>query len=256
MISQQQREQNAFIGEIFSSIQGEGLYVGVKQIFVRFMRCSLNCVYCDTPYSRMEDGFCSVETEAGTKKFTLVPNPLNISRLNKFIKALEKKSPGHHSISITGGEPLEQVDFLKEWLETVSDNFKIYLETNGTLPLALKKILQSIDIIAMDIKLPSSTRRSVNWKDVAEFLKLSTARQVFVKVVITSRTDKYEVLKAALMVKKISSRIPFVLQPATSYGSFLDIPEYSLLNNLQVECSKILKDIRIIPQVHKLLGIH
>lgn len=251
-----QKEKNAFIGEIFSSIQGEGLYVGVKQIFVRFMHCSLNCVYCDTPYSRLKDGFCSVETEAGTKKFTLVPNPLSIPRLNKFIKMLDKKSPGHHSISVTGGEPLEQVDFLKDWLETVKRNFKIYLETNGTLPQALKKILEDVDIIAMDIKLPSSIRGPVNWKDVMEFLKLSYTKEVFVKVVITSRTDRYEVLKAALLVKKISQKIPFILQPATPYGSFMDSPGFNLMNKLHAECSKILKDVRIIPQVHKLLNIN
>lgn len=251
-----QKKKNAFIGEIFSSIQGEGLYVGVKQIFVRFMHCSLNCVYCDTPYSRLKDGFCSVETEAGAKKFTLVSNPLNILRLNKFIKILDKKSPGHHSISVTGGEPLEQVEFLKDWLDTVRGNFKIYFETNGTLPQALKKILDNVDIIAMDIKLPSSVRRPVNWKDVMEFLKLSTAKHVFVKMVITSRTDKYEVLKAALMVKKISPKIPLILQPATPYGSFLDSPGLNLLSQLHTECSKILKDVRIIPQVHKLLNIH
>lgn len=248
--------KDAFIGEIFSSIQGEGLYVGVKQIFVRFMHCSLNCVYCDTPYSRLKDGFCSVETKAGTKKFTLVPNPLNIAKLNKFIKILNKNSPGHHSISVTGGEPLEQVEFLKDWLDIVSENFKVYLETNGTLPQALKKILNNVDIIAMDIKLPSSTRRSVNWKDVMEFLKLSTTKQVFVKMVITSRTDKYEVLKGALIVKRVSPQIPLVLQPATPYGSFLDAPGLDLMNQLQTECLKILKDVRIIPQVHKLLNVH
>ncbi len=251
-----QKEKNAFIGEIFSSIQGEGLYVGVKQIFVRFMHCSLHCIYCDTPYSSMKDGFCSVESEAGSKKFNLVPNPVNISRLNKFIKSLDKQSPGHHSISVTGGEPLEQVDFLSHWLSTIKGRFKIYLETNGTLPQALKKIIKYTDIIAMDIKLPSSTRRHVNLRDVMEFLKLSVARDVFVKVVITSRTDKYEVLKAALMVKKISPEVPFILQPATQYGSFTDTPQQTLLNNLQIECSKILRDVRIIPQVHKLLGLH
>jgi len=204
----------------------------------------------------MKDGFCSVETEPGTKKFTLVPNPVNIARLNKFIKILAKKSPGHHSISVTGGEPLEQVEFLKDWLGTIKENCKIYLETNGLQPLALKKILNMVDIIAMDIKLPSSIRGAVNWQDVMEFLKLATKKHTFVKVVITSRTDKYEVLKAALMVKKTSPKIPFILQPATPYGSFLDSPEQSMLGNLHVECSKILKDVRIIPQVHKLLDVH
>ena len=41
----------AKIKEIFSSIQGEGLLVGVEQIFIRFCKCNLACKYCDTDFS-------------------------------------------------------------------------------------------------------------------------------------------------------------------------------------------------------------
>ena len=38
------------IKEIFSSIQGEGPYVGEKHVFVRFCKCNLACKYCDTDF--------------------------------------------------------------------------------------------------------------------------------------------------------------------------------------------------------------
>ena len=39
------------IKEIFTSIQGEGSYVGYKQLFIRLCGCNLNCAYCDTDYT-------------------------------------------------------------------------------------------------------------------------------------------------------------------------------------------------------------
>lgn len=43
------------IVEIFSSIQGEGNYIGVACTFVRFFGCNLSCSFCDTPESWKND---------------------------------------------------------------------------------------------------------------------------------------------------------------------------------------------------------
>ena len=37
--------------EVFCSIQGEGLWVGQPQTFLRLRGCPLRCRYCDTPGS-------------------------------------------------------------------------------------------------------------------------------------------------------------------------------------------------------------
>ena len=58
-----------------------------------------------------------------------------------------------HSISLTGGEPLIWADFLKEFMPRVK--VKYYLETNATIADNLEKIIQNVDIISADIKLPS-----------------------------------------------------------------------------------------------------
>ena len=39
----------AQLNELFNSFQGEGLYVGQRQTFVRFAGCNLACQYCDSP---------------------------------------------------------------------------------------------------------------------------------------------------------------------------------------------------------------
>ena len=81
----------AKIKEIFSSIQGEGPLVGYKQLFIRFCGCNLNCNYCDTDFE------------------------LNFSKDFSAEEILEviNKNTDCHSVSLTGGEPLLQVDFIK-----------------------------------------------------------------------------------------------------------------------------------------------
>ena len=40
---------SANIVEVFSSLQGEGIYTGLPMTFVRLGSCSMGCRYCDTP---------------------------------------------------------------------------------------------------------------------------------------------------------------------------------------------------------------
>jgi Organic radical activating enzymes len=36
------------VSEIFYSIQGEGKFVGVPSLFLRFAGCDVGCIWCDT----------------------------------------------------------------------------------------------------------------------------------------------------------------------------------------------------------------
>ena len=87
------------INEIFSSIQGEGILIGRRQIFVRFSGCNLDCNYCDTSKSR------------NPILGDLITKEELINKINNLI------TPDFHSISLTGGEPLLHSDFIKEFLE-------------------------------------------------------------------------------------------------------------------------------------------
>ena len=69
---------HAFISEMFSGIQGEGPYVGVRQVFVRLAGCDLRCHWCDTPASLVRRGAGRYETSPGSREFTERPNPVHL----------------------------------------------------------------------------------------------------------------------------------------------------------------------------------
>lgn len=221
------------ISEIFFSFQAEGIYIGEPQIFVRLSECNIapQCAYCDTDVKVVREMTSS-----------------------EILKTIEKENWLSRTISVTGGEPLLQTDFLKRLLPILKKNgFCIYLETNGTLPDALRCLIKNIDIIAMDIKLPSSGNTMPFWEMHSEFLKIGMQKNLMVKVVLTSNTKKSDFEKAVFLVKS-AGPVPFILQPVTSNGYAEGIGEKKLHNFFSL-ARQHLEDVRVIPQMHKIVGI-
>jgi organic radical activating enzyme len=236
------------IVEVFSSIQGEGKYVGYRQVFVRLAGCNLECSFCDTPTSRTKPAKGVVEATAGQRDFFAVTNPVGADQLTEHINKL--LAIKHHSVSFTGGEPLCQADFIAGVAPKIKG--KVFLETNGTLPERLTLVLPYIDIISMDIKLPSSSGQ-VFWQQHLEFLKLATAKDVFVKIVLTGQTDDKEFHQAIDLVAAVDPSIPVILQPVSPVNNVSGIaPEVVL--KLQSLALTQLSDVRVIPQTHKMMG--
>lgn len=232
------------ISDIFFSFQGEGLYLGEPQIFLRFAGCNISpkCLYCDT-------------SAKVNKEMTV----------GEILAKIERAKWPTRFIALTGGEPLLQVNFLKRLLPALKRRgFRIYLETNGTLPEALSHIIEEVDIIAMDIKLPSSGRTAALWERQSQFLNVVSKKIwdspqwdsphfFMVKVVLTGDTEKNDLVKAISLVEA-APYIPFILQPVTPNKKVKGVRDKKL-REFHSLARRRLENVSIVPQVHKVLGI-
>ncbi|MFH1771871.1 MAG: 7-carboxy-7-deazaguanine synthase QueE [Candidatus Omnitrophota bacterium] len=218
----------AKISEIFKSVQGEGIYQGQPQVFVRFYGCNLSCAFCDTKFYRYDE--------------LTLDEALNQVFSHGWCEC----------VSLTGGEPLLQVEFLKELIPLLKKNGAcVYLETNGTLYGNLEKIIESVDIIAMDFKLESSTLERNFSDEHKKFLETALKKEVFVKAVIGRKTNADDIARALKIVNSLSKETWFIFQPENPFEELLTKKIIFLENSLK----SIHKNIVTIPQMHKKLGI-
>ena len=250
MVGMMQAETVGLV-EVFSSIQGEGLFVGCRQVFVRLAGCNISCQYCDTRESFVAPARARIETDPGRRSFIEVANPLAVSDLVGYVASL-CRSP-HHSISVTGGEPLLYPQVIKALAPLRKTGVKLYLETNGTLPLALQSVINVVDIVSLDFKLPSIMGGKEYWQEHAAFLRIAAARTAFVKVVISGETTQAEIDRAIAMIASVDRQIPLIFQPVTAVNGVQSVdPSKALF--WQEQALRQLQDVRVIPQTHKIMG--
>lgn len=218
------------INEIFESIQGEGLYVGVNQLFIRFTQCNLNCNYCDTDYV--------------TKK-----REYEVNELTDIINGYRNI----HSVSLTGAEPLMETEFLVNLLPKIRHT--IYLETNGTLYQNLEKVINNVDIISMDIKLPSSTKGNDLFIEHEKFIEVAASgnkeAEIFLKLVFDKEVTQEEIKKSCKLAEKYG--LILILQPKMEGNKLAD--ESRFINETFYNFNKLYSNTRLIPQMHKFLDI-
>ncbi|MFH1394709.1 MAG: 7-carboxy-7-deazaguanine synthase QueE [Candidatus Omnitrophota bacterium] len=225
----------AKISEIFLSYQGEGSFLGSRQLFVRFYGCNLNCVYCDT----LLESYKSFSKEA---------------LLGKILDFSDE----YNELSLTGGEPLVYAGFLAEFLPLFRkhDRHKVYLETNGVLYEELKRLIKYIDIIAMDFKLPSSTEISKNlWSMHEAFIQIAKDKELIVKTVITDSTTIDDIKRMSGIIKPLKEEFSIILQPVTPGPSFKVPDEEMVLYFREYMRQATEKQVIVLGQTHKYLGI-
>ena len=215
------------IKEIFTSIQGEGPFVGYKQLFIRLCGCNLNCSYCDTDF------------DVNNAKEYSIQELINICNNNQDC----------HSVSLTGGEPLLHTDFIKEFGGKC--NLPIYLETNGTLSNKLEDVIDYVTYISADIKLPSATGLKPMWEEHEDFFEAASQKELFAKVVFDKNINDFEIHKISHLCKKYN--IELILQPMMR--DKLPVINSDFMQEVLNKCLKIHTKTRLIPQVHKFIDV-
>jgi len=204
------------ISEIFFSLQGEGVEIGLPTVFVRLFACDLRCNWCDTMYAVEGRDF----------------RDHSVSEVLSEIEKHECKR-----VCITGGEPLIQIKEVEELSNhLIKDNYKILLETSGhKMPPPI--LWSENSTISMDCKCPSSSMQ--DRMDFDLFIKLRPKDQL--KFVIQDERD-YEYARDVLNRYNIKANIVF--QP--THGSDLGWITKKVIDDK-------LEFIRVLPQLHKII---
>jgi len=261
MMNSETALNTANVFSVFASIQGEGIYLGFPQIFIRLTGCNIRCSYCDTVDALLPQAIARIEQTPFSGNLKLIPNPISAEMLAQFVRQLNDSFVRFHSIALTGGEPLMYAGFLKNLLPLLKQTgLPILLETNGTLPDQLEKIIKQVDIISMDIKIPSDIQTGqIEWKNTERFLQIACQRKCYVKIIVSNQTTlnlNEEFVTACEIISRINPEISVVLQPAfyeTNQKKYTFLSLKQVLAIYQLFRAKI-KDVRTIPQVHKLMG--
>ncbi len=233
--------EKAYVNEVFSSIQGEGLYIGLYQLFIRFEGCNLSCSYCDTDNSNKKD------FEINGKKYL---NPITVDNLLEIVLA-EFNLDLYHSISFTGGEPSQQLEVIKTMVTEIrkrNKNIKFFLETNGSLPDNLIKLDEYMDIMSIDLKMHNK-ESILALPNLLNMLGKLTHSSYYLKLPFDAYGCEDKNLDYLIEQLTANGIKELIVQPLDN------MINENIIDKLFTKFSKTDITIRLIAQTHKLLSI-
>ncbi len=213
MVSANHAMTRLTVCEIFYSLQGEALTVGLPTVFIRLTGCPLRCSYCDTTYA-----FSGGEE-------------LEIPEILRQVAAYECRD-----ITVTGGEPLWQEGCCELLAALCDAGYRVSLETCGALDLSR---IDPRATIVMDIKTPGSGESERNLPENAARLKPGDQ----IKFVICDESD-YLWARDLLRREDLATRNEVLLLPAFGRQDPARLAEWILRDRLPV---------RFQLQLHKIL---
>ena len=179
------------INSIYRATEGEGVHLGMPQVFVRFQGCAVGCLNCDSVDTWDFDESYSMSLET-------ILEEINTESYNGRIKR----------VSITGGDPLhpkhtEQVLNLVKELK--SRRYFVNIEAAGTR--VVHDIFDLIDFVSFDFKTPG-TGVKTNTKLIAKLAEQYPNR-FQIKAVIETRNDFDATLNAYNEVLSMTNKMDF-----------------------------------------------
>ena len=201
------------ITEIFHSLQGESVTVGLPTVFIRLTGCPLRCQYCDTAYA------------------------FNGGKMTSIEAILEKvASYDCQYVCVTGGEPLAQPDSYSLLQQLCDAGYQVSLETSGARDIA------SVDkrvMVVMDLKTPDSGENAKNLFTNLEHLKPSDQ----IKFVLCSRKD-YDWACQIMKEFNLPERVQILFSPSWNELNPTQLADWIVNDKLPV---------RFQLQLHKIL---
>jgi len=219
-----------YISEIFESVQGEGINIGVLSTFVRFSGCNLSCAWCDTKYaSSKENG-----------KYMTVDSV--VDEIRKF---------HNNNIVLTGGEPLLQDGIMELIRELRQMKYFVEVETNGTIGYPdfqpLDNYFYQPNLWNVSLKLVSSgisKQGRIRKEVIRRFQRIDDERKNVVwKFVIQHEKDFKEAMK---LVDEFRLR-NVVFMPQTTRRS--QVQDLIYIHDLMKERC-LPENFRVLPRLH------
>lgn len=231
------------LSEVFYSLQGEGLFAGFPQLFIRTSGCNLKCLYCDTGYS--------LEERADFRFFEeTLGNPFSAERLGELILGrLKRKS----SFCITGGEPLIQAEPLEKLMRRLKGIAQMtILETNGTMPDKMNAISGLIDWVSMDIKLNSVDGCAPEIGTQVSFYEAALrCCKVYLKIPVCETICLEELEERLKALASVNPDTESFVQPIINDRGAVST-DYERLLEIVLEVQRFFKKSRASLQLHKL----
>lgn len=187
------------INAIYRTSEGEGIHLGLPQVFVRFQGCTIGCVNCDSKDTWDFDG--------SLKPLNEVLNLVDQAATSEFGKI--------NRVSITGGDPFHpkhEAGVTQLIGELKSKGYFVNIEAAGTR--LVNEIFDLVDFVSFDFKTPSTGVKT----SPALLLKVAEqfAGKTQIKSVISDKKDfefVFDAFKTLIAKNKNAIDIPWVLTP-------------------------------------------